>query len=147
MILVSPSVLLCLFSSIRTENKSPEIIIAEVKTAKKFEGSCVTIQCKYNHKDGMQLLWIKDPEWNEMRKRFDGMVVYSNTEERRQLPEYSDRVEFLHTKSPWAECTLKIKDLKKNDTGKYAFRFLLGEHKYLSEKIELTVNGESFVLY
>lgn len=145
MILVSPSVLLCLFSSIRTENNLPEIIIAEVKTAKKSEGSCVTIQCKYKHEDGMQLLWIKDPEWN--KTRFDGMVVYSNTEERRQLPEYSNRVKFLHTKSHWTECTLKINDLKKSDTGKYAFRFLRGDHKYLSEKFELTVNGESFVLY
>ncbi|KAF4086288.1 hypothetical protein AMELA_G00104200 [Ameiurus melas] len=132
-------VLLCLFSSITMEDNSRSIVIEEPTTTTSQEGSCVTINCKYKYKVGLQLLWIKDPKWSEKDRRFDGIIVYSTTEERPQVAEYSNRVEFFNDQSnDWTNCTLKIHDLKKNDSGNYTFRYI-GSEKYISNKFLLTV--------
>lgn len=95
----------------------------------------------------MQLLWFKDPRWNYTRKRFDGTIVYSNTEEWPQDPEYSDRVIFLDDTikgNTWASCMLKINDLKVNDSGNYTFRYIKGTNKYMSKIFNLRVMGKFY---
>lgn len=97
----------------------------------------------------MQLLWIKDPKWNETEKGYYGVIVYSNTEKRPQVSEYSDRVEFLNDRlfeTVWTKCTLKINHLKKNDSGKYAFRYIRDGEKYMGSEFELMITGESYNL-
>ncbi|XP_046718573.1 sialoadhesin isoform X2 [Silurus meridionalis] len=73
--------------------------------------------------------------------KFNGTVVFSNTENRAQAPEYFDRVEFLHDNSSYgnAKCSLKIKHLRKNDSGDYAFRFIKKTYKFISEEFNLKV--------
>ncbi|XP_053503681.1 hemicentin-2-like [Ictalurus furcatus] len=134
-------VLLCLFSSIAMEDTSRSIVIEEPTTTTSQEGSCVTINCKFKYQDGLQLLWIKDPKWIEKEKRFDGIIVYNSTDEQPQVTEYSNRVEFFNDRkqsSHWTNCTLKIHDLKKNDSGNYTFRYI-GSEKYISNTFLLTV--------
>lgn len=147
LILVSSSGLLCFFSSVAGASATNTISITEEKATKQ-EGSRVTINCKYKFQDEMTLLWIRDPKWNQKEKRFDGTIVYSNTEERPQASEYSGRVEFVNEnideKQEFSTCTLKINNLKKTDSGNYAFRLLKGSHKYKSlNEFKLTVSGES----
>ncbi|XP_017346089.1 B-cell receptor CD22 isoform X4 [Ictalurus punctatus] len=134
-------VLFCLFSSITMEDTRP-IVIEEpttTTTTTNQEGSCVTIKCKYKYQKELKLLWIKDPKWIEKEKRYDGIIVYSNTDERPQVAEYSNRVEFFNDQSSqWTNCTIKIQDLKKNDSGNYTFRYI-GSDKYISNTFLLTV--------
>ncbi|KAK3560888.1 hypothetical protein QTP86_022881 [Hemibagrus guttatus] len=131
-------VFLCLFSFVATRT-SPSIVITGERETKQ-EGSCVTINCKYLFKEEMQLLWFKDPRWNDNEKRFDGTVVYSNAKERPQDPEYSDRVIFLlENNSAWATCSLKINDLKVTDSGNYTFRYITKADKFMSSVFNLTV--------
>ncbi|XP_053543548.1 sialoadhesin isoform X1 [Ictalurus punctatus] len=141
-------VLFCLFSSITMEDTRP-IVIEEpttTTTTTNQEGSCVTIKCKYKYQKELKLLWIKDPKWIEKEKRYDGIIVYSNTDERPQVAEYSNRVEFFNDQSSqWTNCTIKIQDLKKNDSGNYTFRYI-GSDKYISNTFLLTVVGESYEL-
>ncbi|KAF4086289.1 hypothetical protein AMELA_G00104240, partial [Ameiurus melas] len=121
------------------EDTSRSIVIEEPTTTTSQEGSCVTINCKYKYQDGLKLLWIKDAKWIEKEKKFDGIIVYSSTDERPQVAEYSNRVEFFNDQSNhWTNCTLKIHDLKKNDSGNYTFRYI-GSEKYISNKFLLTV--------
>ncbi|GAA6067049.1 B-cell receptor CD22-like isoform X1 [Tachysurus ichikawai] len=134
------SVFLCLFSSIATANPSIPVLI-DKERATKGEGSCVTIGCKYKSKENMTLLWLKDPKWNATKHAFDGTVVYSNTKERPQDLEYSDRVKFIHELDNWATCSLNINDLKVNDSGNYMFRYIKGNYKYLSSSYTLTVKA------
>ncbi|KAI5099124.1 B-cell receptor CD22 precursor, partial [Silurus meridionalis] len=105
------------------------------------EGSCVTINCTYELQNGMEVFWIKDSKWNVNESKFNGTVVFSNTEKRTQAPEYFDRVEFLHDNSSYgnAKCSLKIKHLRKNDSGAYAFRFIKKTYKFKSEEFNLKV--------
>ncbi|XP_053363088.1 B-cell receptor CD22 isoform X2 [Clarias gariepinus] len=138
---IFPWVLLCLFSSGETTNSPPKIILDE-QIATRQEGSHITINCKYIFQEQMQLLWIKDPKWNETEKEYYGVIVYSNTEKRPQVSEYSDRVEFLNNRlfeTIWTQCTLKINHLKKNDSGIYAFRYIRDGEKYLGSKFELMI--------
>lgn len=128
------------------EDTSQSIVIDEPTTTTSQEGSCVTINCKYKYQDGLQLLWIKDPKWIEKEKRYDGIIVYSSTDERPQVAEYSNRVGFFNDQSgQWKNCTIKILDLKKNDSGNYTFRYI-GSDKYISNTFLLTVMGESYEL-
>lgn len=94
----------------------------------------------------MQQLWIKDSEWNAKERRFDGVIVYSNTMERPQVSEYSARVEFVHQNMNSYDhtCNLKINCLKKTDSGNYSFRYIIGSDKYKSEEFNLTVTGKTF---
>ncbi|XP_027003863.2 B-cell receptor CD22-like isoform X3 [Tachysurus fulvidraco] len=87
----------------------------------------------------MTLLWLKDPKWNARKHAFDGTIVYSNTKERPQDLEYSNRVKFIHEPNSWATCSLKINDLKVNDSGNYTFRYIKESDKYLSSAFTLTV--------
>ncbi|XP_058269937.1 B-cell receptor CD22 [Hemibagrus wyckioides] len=132
---------LCLFSLIAMANSRDSIILTE-GSATKQEGSCVTINCKYIFEKEMQLLWFKNPKWNDTTKRFDGTFVYSNTKERPQDPEYSNRVIFHEDTAEhqtWATCTLKINDLKVKDSGIYTFRYIKGTNKFMSSAFSLTV--------
>ncbi|XP_047676773.1 B-cell receptor CD22 isoform X2 [Tachysurus fulvidraco] len=137
---VLPWVFWCLFSSIATTNPmKPKPINIHKERATKGEGSCVTISCSYQFQESMTLLWLKDPKWNATKHAFDGTVVYSNTKERPQDLEYSNRVKFFHEPINWATCSLKINDLKVNDSGNYTFRYIKGSDKYLSSAFTLTV--------
>ncbi|XP_060743821.1 sialoadhesin [Tachysurus vachellii] len=135
---VFPWVFLCLFSPVATADPSETIIINKDR-ATKGEGSCVTISCIYWFKENMILLWLKDPKWNATKHAFDGTVVYSNTNERLQDLQYSNRVKFIHEPNTWATCSLQINDLKVNDSGNYTFRYIKGNDKYLSKIFTLTV--------
>ncbi|XP_027003864.2 B-cell receptor CD22-like isoform X2 [Tachysurus fulvidraco] len=135
---VFPWVFLCLFSSIATRNSEILVIIDEERATKR-EGSCVKIGCRYKAKENMTLLWLKDPKWNARKHAFDGTIVYSNTKERPQDLEYSNRVKFIHEPNSWATCSLKINDLKVNDSGNYTFRYIKESDKYLSSAFTLTV--------
>ncbi|KAL6471388.1 hypothetical protein MHYP_G00200380 [Metynnis hypsauchen] len=124
-----------LHSSLTT---TEELITITEKTATREEGSCITINCTYKAQEDLQLLWFKDPQWNETEKRFNGIIVYSNTEDRPQSPEYSSRVEYG---SHSASCTLRIKDLQISDSGNYKFRYIHAKEKYMSEAFHLTINS------
>ncbi|XP_060743822.1 B-cell receptor CD22-like [Tachysurus vachellii] len=137
---VFPWVFLCLFSSIATADPSETVIINKDR-ATKGEGSCVTISCIFWFKENMILLWLKDPKWNATKNAFDGTVVYSNTKERPQDLQYSNRVKFIHEPNTWATCSLQINDLKVNDSGNYTFRYIKGNDKYLSKIFTLTVKA------
>lgn len=143
---VSPSVLLCVFGSVT----APNIDIKE-EIITRQDGSCVTIDCTYklNGMKGMTLLWIKDPKWNDTQKRFNGTIVYSNTQERPQDSEYTDRVEFVQEKKYYsnrATCTLKINNLNKKDNGNYTFRYIKENDKHKGNEVHLIVAGESYDL-
>ncbi|KAL7849082.1 hypothetical protein SRHO_G00207050 [Serrasalmus rhombeus] len=137
------TVILSLHSSLTT---TEEVITITEKTATREEGSCITINCTYKAQEDMQLLWFKDSQWNETESKFNGIIVYSNTKDRPQSPQYSNRVEYQggyernkHT-SHSASCTLRIKDLQMSDSGNYTFRFIKGENKYMSKPLHLTIN-------
>uniref|UniRef100_A0A9J7XWL2 B-cell receptor CD22 n=1 Tax=Cyprinus carpio carpio TaxID=630221 RepID=A0A9J7XWL2_CYPCA len=131
---------------------SKEILITVPEKIEKInEGSCVTIPCTYKKEnDGKYtLLWFKDPEYDNVSKMFNGTIVYSNTVERPQSPAYSSRVEYItDATSPmqqtqqnynWIKCDLRINDLQKTDSGKYKFRIIHLDTKFISEALTLTV--------
>ncbi|ROI15230.1 B-cell receptor CD22 [Anabarilius grahami] len=118
----------------------------ETETTK--EGSSVTIPCVYLYKeDNLKLLWFKDPKYDVTTQLFNGIIVYSNTDERPTSPEYKvNRVEYITDitsnmeKGKWIQCDLRITDLKTTDSGNYSFRFLGSKkNKYMSTAMNLTV--------
>uniref|UniRef100_A0A9J8BNA1 B-cell receptor CD22 n=1 Tax=Cyprinus carpio carpio TaxID=630221 RepID=A0A9J8BNA1_CYPCA len=127
------------------------LITVPEKIEKINEGSCVTIPCTYKKEnDGKYtLLWFKDPEYDNVSKMFNGTIVYSNTVERPQSPDYSSRVEYItDATSPmqqtqqnynWIKCDLRINDLQKTDSGKYKFRIIHLDTKFMSETLTLKV--------
>uniref|UniRef100_A0A8C2IV36 B-cell receptor CD22 n=1 Tax=Cyprinus carpio TaxID=7962 RepID=A0A8C2IV36_CYPCA len=127
------------------------LITVPEKIEKINEGSCVTIPCTYKKEnDGKYtLLWFKDPEYDNVSKMFNGTIVYSNTVERPQSPAYSSRVEYItDATSPmqqtqqnynWIKCDLRINDLQKTDSGKYKFRIIHLDTKFMSETLTLKV--------
>lgn len=130
---------------------SDVLIKVPKKTEKKEEGSSVTIPCAYLKKENnLKLLWFKDQIYDEHSKKFNGTIVYSNSAERRQSPDYSNRVKYITNLSSmtntddWIQCNLIITDLQKKDSGNYSFRFIgSGEkNRYMSTALSLKVTGE-----
>ncbi|XP_036453126.1 basement membrane-specific heparan sulfate proteoglycan core protein [Colossoma macropomum] len=132
-------VTLCLHSSLTTPQ---EYVTITVETVTREEGSCITINCRYRAQEDMQQLWFKDPKWNETEKKFNGIIVYSNTEDRPQSPEYSNRVEYqgVYERLHSASCTLRINHLQMSDSGNYSFRYIKGTTKFMSKPMHLTIN-------
>ncbi|KAL1261113.1 hypothetical protein QQF64_008940 [Cirrhinus molitorella] len=128
---------------------SEELINVPEKTETAKEGSTVTIPCTYKILNGEivhTLLWFKDSEFNTTLQKFFGTIVYSNTKERPQLPDYSSRVEYITDATSftsqeelWIKCDLKITDLQKTDSGKYSFRLISSHKKYMSKPMTLAV--------
>ncbi|XP_077063904.1 B-cell receptor CD22-like isoform X2 [Siphateles boraxobius] len=117
-----------------------------VKTETNEEGSSVTIPCAYFKKEkDLKLLWFKDPNFAKDSQMFDGTIVYSNTDERPQSPDYSNRVKYITNvtsttkENVWIQCNLLITDLQKTDSGNYSFRFIGSKDKYISKAMNLTV--------
>ncbi|XP_067306339.1 B-cell receptor CD22-like isoform X2 [Pseudorasbora parva] len=113
------------------------------------EGSSITIPCGYlkqKEQSNLKLLWFKDPYFDTKSEMFNGTIVYSNTKERPQSPDYSNRVEYMTNLTStmqikeWIQCDLRITNLQKTDSGNYSFRFIGSEkNKYMSKAMTLTV--------
>ncbi|KAL1261115.1 hypothetical protein QQF64_008942 [Cirrhinus molitorella] len=142
-----PLLLFVLLTGSCTSSKVLINVPEKTETAK--EGSSVTIPCTYQRQKDETihtLLWFKDPEFDHALQVFKGTIVYSNTKERPQLPDYSSRVEYITDATSftsqeelWIKCDLKITDLQKTDSGKYNFRFIGSNNKFMSKPITLTV--------
>ncbi|XP_059390077.1 B-cell receptor CD22-like [Carassius carassius] len=143
------SLLLFVLLTVFCTGSNKKLIIVPEKTEEINEGSCVTIPCAYKKEkdETYTLLWFKDPEYEH--NIYIGTIVYSNTEERPQSPDYSSRAEYItnatsmkqqtHQDENWIKCDLRITDLQKTDSGKYKFRFIYSTSKFISDALTLTV--------
>ncbi|KAK2809778.1 hypothetical protein Q5P01_000491 [Channa striata] len=99
------------------------------------EGSCIEIKCEVinplSDDGGAYWYWLKDAKWNG--NDFIGTVIYStDTIVQPVSPDFADRVKYIGSVfSTWKEahirpkplCNILICNLKKNDSGEYAFRY------------------------
>lgn len=124
-----------------------------------MEGSCVEIKCLVTLSTRVprtaHWFWIKDGEYVDDKKSYEGTILYSTSEAQRPVsPQFKDRVEY--TGSPSASwntyvtnpqyCSILICQLNKTDSGKYQFRFVeneLGTNKWITQNpSELIVTGK-----
>ncbi|XP_034279453.1 B-cell receptor CD22-like [Pantherophis guttatus] len=117
-----------------------------------WEGSCVTISCKIKEEHSgrpinqVSFAWYFNPSFDNDRREFSGELLYkSNQTATEVLSERSNRVKFVgDLKSE--NCSLKISQLRRSDTGTYGIRFywksglLPKQQKWLS-KVTITVRG------
>ncbi|XP_068426551.1 B-cell receptor CD22 [Clinocottus analis] len=108
------------------------------------EGSCIEIQCTVTYNvdtDGAYWFWIKNGEWNH--EVLTGTVIYSTDVTERPVSEdFADRVKYIGSSpSSWnsslatrKKCSILICNLKKNDNGDYAFRFV-GKEKWMTKPV------------
>ncbi|XP_074540297.1 B-cell receptor CD22 [Halichoeres trimaculatus] len=112
------------------------------------EGSCAELKCSgtgYVQTVGAHWFWMKDAEYN--KTRFEGTVIYSsNTTERSVSQGYEGRVEYTGSLSTsWRNgqekptCSVKLCNLNKSDSGIYAFRYLRGKEKWMTNP-NITLN-------
>ncbi|XP_043115715.1 B-cell receptor CD22 isoform X2 [Puntigrus tetrazona] len=122
-----------------------ELVTVPKNTETTYEELSVTIPCSYKKTKGYTytLLWFKDSVYD--KGKFIGTIVYSNTEERPQSPDYSKRVEYITdeasqtTQEQGIKCDLNITDLRKTDSGNYSFRLIGPNQKYMSNALVLKV--------
>ncbi|KAK2844927.1 hypothetical protein Q5P01_011586 [Channa striata] len=117
------------------------------------EGSCINIKCEVinplSDDGGAYWYWLKDAKWND--NDFIGTVIYStNTTVQPVSLDFADRVKYIGSVfSTWKhanhrqKCNILICNLKKNDSGEYAFRYKRGDVKWSTNPnvtLEITEN-------
>ncbi|XP_059369942.1 B-cell receptor CD22-like [Carassius carassius] len=140
-----PLLLLVLFAG-SCMSSEEDLINVPKRTETTYEGSSVTIPCSYKKTKDIKytLLWFKDAIYLK-DKMFNGTIVYSNTEERPQSPDYFSRVEYITDATPekkqedWLKCDLRITNLQKTDSGNYTFRFIVSDTRFMSKALSLKV--------
>uniref|UniRef100_A0A8D2ZU53 B-cell receptor CD22 n=1 Tax=Scophthalmus maximus TaxID=52904 RepID=A0A8D2ZU53_SCOMX len=100
------------------------------------EGSCIEIKCQVTgtvDDGGAYWFWMKDAQWDVIKNDYNATVIYStNNSERPVDPDFVKRVTYIGSPSlkyngnpsPKPLCSISIRDLKKNDSGEYSFRFV-----------------------
>ncbi|XP_059195200.1 sialic acid-binding Ig-like lectin 12 [Centropristis striata] len=116
------------------------------------EGSCVEMKCSINDRvdtANAYWFWIMNPTWNG--GVLSGTVIYStNDEERPVSQDFADRVNYTGSSTstwnsydPPKSCSISICNLKKSDSGDYAFRFVdeLRPYTFMTHTLTLTVTA------
>nr|XP_015224272.1 PREDICTED: B-cell receptor CD22-like [Lepisosteus oculatus] len=100
------------------------------------------IQPQENHQ---RIIWFKDAIYNNEKKDFEGTIVFSDIISSVD-PEFARRVEylgdlnFIRKAETFTPCDVKLSNLRKEDTGKYSFRYYVGStYKWMSDRVLLTV--------
>ncbi|XP_035991120.1 B-cell receptor CD22 isoform X1 [Fundulus heteroclitus] len=112
------------------------------------EGSCIEMKCSSNQishrREGAYWFWMKNPKWDD--GHYSGIVIFSTKESERSVdPQFKNRVKYINSPnsdnefSPTQICEILICDLRKEDTGQYKFRFISGNHKWMTNPTNLTV--------
>ncbi|XP_058052355.1 B-cell receptor CD22-like isoform X2 [Ahaetulla prasina] len=115
-------------------------------------GSCVTISCSikkgYESRSINQVsfVWYFNPSFDDTLKKFSGQLLYNSNQTATEVhSEFSNRVKFVGDLER-KNCSLKISQLRENDTGIYGIRlyWIAGElpeqQKWMS-KVNITVHG------
>ncbi|XP_072325001.1 B-cell receptor CD22-like [Scyliorhinus torazame] len=91
-----------------------------------IEGSCAVIPCRFHYPNTVQGTGEKTGKWLKGH-HYHGDQVYLSTGQ--NAADHSRRVEFLGSMDS-GNCTLRINDLNRTDSGKYYFRIEIGEDKW-----------------
>uniref|UniRef100_A0A3Q2QFJ8 B-cell receptor CD22 n=1 Tax=Fundulus heteroclitus TaxID=8078 RepID=A0A3Q2QFJ8_FUNHE len=116
-----------------------------------LSGSCIEMKCSSNQishrREGAYWFWMKNPKWDA--GHYSGIVIFSTKESERSVdPQFKNRVKYINSPksdnefSPTQICEILICDLRKEDTGQYKFRFISGNHKWMTNSTNLTVQGK-----
>ncbi|XP_064813372.1 B-cell receptor CD22-like [Oncorhynchus masou masou] len=92
-----------------------------------LKGSTVDISCSYTYPSYHE---IKNALWFT---KWSGM----DTEDLSSMPGYEGHIEYLGDKE--SDCTLRITDLRLNDSAGYRFRFITSGGKYSGSPVSLTI--------
>ncbi|XP_069040978.1 B-cell receptor CD22 [Lepisosteus oculatus] len=139
-------IMLCLFHDSFSRLKIPNTTISV------DESSCVVVPCFFKPMNKIQsqenhqrIIWFKDAIYNNEKKDFEGTIVFSDIISSVD-PEFARRVEylgdlnFIRKAETFTPCDVKLSDLRKEDTGKYSFRYYVGStYKWMSDGVLLTV--------
>ncbi|XP_061885840.1 B-cell receptor CD22 [Entelurus aequoreus] len=133
------SVILVADSSEATKNHFE--ISSSLPSAK--EGSCITLTLRvtdsYSLTDG-DWFWIKDPLWknNDLE---DPVILSANSHLRTVHPDFASRVKPVDDQRlSRTRKNILICDLKKSDSGNYAFRYIQGNFKWITESAVVVVD-------
>lgn len=115
------------------------------------EGSCAEIKCHVSGPvdiTGSEWFWMKDPQWDDKSKVFNGPLLYSSNHSSYPVsPAFATRVKYVGSaSSTWNQpnsprCSILICNLEKGDSGSYGFRFK-GILSWMTEKVWLDVAGQ-----
>ncbi|XP_069804281.1 B-cell receptor CD22 isoform X4 [Dendropsophus ebraccatus] len=121
--------------SIRDENVKLGIRVSA------WEGSCALLPCEIISRHTIDhYLWFYNSEFDKDKKDFKGVVVYHSKNEAEVNSYFKNRVEYRGKGAK--DCTILLKDLKKNDTGSYDLRQIWqdGERWMSKSSLMLTVS-------
>ncbi|MEQ2250856.1 hypothetical protein ILYODFUR_005131 [Ilyodon furcidens] len=131
----------------------PFTLINSTLTA--MERSCIEIKCNSDKSnlgnEDRYWFWMKDANWTEATG-FVGTIIFSSNEFKHSVsPQFKNRVQYISSPSSGTKiseqmCGILICDLRKTDSGLYQFRFVLGQLKWATAPLNLTVQENPCIL-